>query len=83
MFEELKERGLTGIQLVVSDGHVGIQKVAKAAFLGASWQMYSVHCTRAVLRSTPKKHQKEVAECLKEAYGNEERLQQLANDLNK
>jgi len=38
LFEDLKERGLTGVKLVVSDGHTGIQKAAEAAFLGASWQ---------------------------------------------
>jgi transposase-like protein len=82
LFEDLKERGLAGVQLVVSDGHTGIQKAAEAAFLGASWQMCSVHCTRAVLRNIPRKHQKEVAEGLKEAYGSEQRLQALADDLN-
>ena len=82
LFEDLKERGLTGVKLVVSDGHAGIQKAAEAAFLGASWQMCSVHCTRAVLKNIPRKHQKEVAESLKEAYGDEERLQQVADDLN-
>ncbi|MDR9816998.1 MAG: transposase [Candidatus Methanoculleus thermohydrogenotrophicum] len=35
LFEDLKERGLTGVQLVVSDGHTGIQKAAEVAFLGA------------------------------------------------
>jgi transposase-like protein len=30
----------------------------------------------------PKKHQKEVTECLREAYGNEQKLQDLADDLN-
>ena len=74
LFEDLKERGLAGVQLVVSDGHTGIQKAAEAAFLGTSWQMCSVHCTRAVLRNIPRKHQKEVAEGLKEAYGSEQRL---------
>ena len=82
LFEDLKERGLIGVQLVISDGHTGIQKAAEAAFLGASWQMCQVHCTRAVLRNIPRKHQKEVVEGLKEAYGNEQRLQQLADDLN-
>ncbi len=82
MFEDLKERGLAGVQLVISDGHTGIQKAAEAAFLGASWQMCQVHCTRAVLRNIPRKHQKEVVEGLKEAYGNEQRLQDLADDLN-
>jgi putative transposase len=44
--------------------------------------MYSVHCTRAVLRNIPRKHQKEVAEGLKGAYGNEQKLQDIADDLN-
>jgi len=78
LLEDLKERGLAGIQLVISDGHTGIQKAAEAAF----WQMCSIHCTRAVLKNIPRKHLKEVAESLKEAYGNEKRLQQLADDLN-
>ncbi len=82
LFDDLKERGLTGVRLVVSDGHTGIQKAAEAAFLGASWQMCSVHCTRAVLKNIPKKDQKEVVESLKEAYGDEQRLQDLADDLN-
>jgi len=44
--------------------------------------MCSIHCTRADLKNIHRKHQKEVAEFLKEAYGNEKRLQQLADDLN-
>ena len=74
LFEDLQERGLTGVQLVVSDGHTGIQKAAETTFLGASRQMCSVHCTQTVLRNIPRKHQKEVAERLKEAYGSEQRL---------
>jgi len=38
VFEDLKERGLTSVQRIISDGHSGIQKAAEAAFLGASWQ---------------------------------------------
>ena len=64
--------------MVISGGHTGIQKAAEAAF----WQMCQVHCTRAVLRNIPRKHQKEVVEGLKEAYGNEQKLQDLADDLN-
>lgn len=82
LFEDLKERGLTGVKLVISDGHIGIQKAAEAAFLGAAWQMCQVHCTRAVLRNSPRKRQNEVLEGLKEAYGGEQRLQDLADDLN-
>ncbi|QYZ78189.1 hypothetical protein E2N92_01455 [Methanofollis formosanus] len=66
LFEELKERGLTGVTLIVSDGHARIQRAAETAFLGASWQMCSVHCTGAFLRNIPRKRQKEAAESLKE-----------------
>lgn len=82
LFEELKERGLTGVQLVVSDGHAGIEKAVSTAFLGASWQMCQVHCTRAVLRHIPKKFHKEVIEWLRRAYGDEQRLQEVADKLN-
>jgi putative transposase len=82
LFEDLKERGLTGVQRVVSDGHTGIQKAASAAFLGASWQMCEGHCTRAVLKNIARKDQKEVVERLREAYGDGQKLQELADDLN-
>lgn len=82
LFEDLKDRGLAGVRLVVSDGHAGIQKAAEAAFLGASWQRCEVHCTRAVLKNIPRKDQKEVVERLREAYGDEQKLQDVADDLN-
>ena len=37
LFGALKERGVTGVQLVISDGYTGIQKAAEAAFLDAFW----------------------------------------------
>ncbi|GAA5261345.1 IS256 family transposase [Methanocalculus sp. MC3] len=82
IFEDLKERGLDGVQMVVSDGHTGIQKAVEGAFLGTSWQMCQVHCTRAVLKNIPRKIQKEIGDCLRDAYGSEERLQALADELN-
>ena len=39
MFDELKERGLSGVQLVISDGHKGIQAAVASSFVGSSWQM--------------------------------------------
>ena len=81
-FDTMRERGLTGVQLVISDGHQGIQAAVASAFLGASWQMCEVHTTRAALRNIPKKSHHEIADRLREAYGNEERLQVLADELN-
>lgn len=81
LFEELKDRGLKGVQLVVSDGHKGIQKAVEKAFLGASWQMCNVHFMRAVLKNIPKKDKAEVAYQLKEALEDENKMQILADTL--
>jgi transposase-like protein len=67
LFTDLKKRGLTGVELIISDGHKGIQKAVTTSFQGSSWQMCHVHLIRAVLKTIPKKHQKEVAEKIKEA----------------
>jgi len=82
MFDELKERGLDGVKLVVSDGHSGIKKAVSSSFLGASWQMCLVHLTRAVMRNVPKKYQKEFHELLKESLHSEKELQKAADILN-
>jgi transposase-like protein len=82
LFEELKGRGLKGVQLVISDGHKGIQKAVEKSFLGASWQMCNVHFMRAVLKNIPKKDKPEVAYELKEALVDESKMQELANKLN-
>jgi transposase-like protein len=78
LFEGLKSRGLRGVQLVISDGHKGIQKAVKECFLGASWQMCTVHFMRAVLKNIPKKERKEVAYMLKDALEDESKMQGLA-----
>ena len=62
-FEDLRARGLNGVELVVSDGHKGIQSAAQKAFIGASWQMCNVHFMRSVFKNIPKKDKKEVAYC--------------------
>ncbi len=39
LFQDLAGRGLSGVKLMISDGHKGIQKAVKKSFLGASWQI--------------------------------------------
>jgi len=78
LFEGLKARGLRGVKLVISDGHKGIQKAVQECFLGASWQMCTVHFMRAVLKNIPKKDRKEVAYMLKDALEDESKMQELA-----
>jgi putative transposase len=80
-FEDLKGRGLSGVKLVVSDGHKGIQKAVEKSFLGASWQMCHVHFTRAVLRNVARKYHKEIADKIKIALEDENTMQELILEL--
>jgi transposase-like protein len=50
MFSDMKERGLSKVDLIVSDSHKGIQSAAGRMFPGSSWQMCHVHFIRAVLK---------------------------------
>lgn len=81
LFSELKERGLQRTDLVISDGHQGIQAAAERLFPGSSWQMCHVHFIRAVLRKLPKKQHKEVAQLLKDSLSDPRRLQECADEL--
>jgi putative transposase len=49
LFQELKDRGLSGVKLVISNGHKGIHNAADRPFLGAAWQMCHVHCLHFVI----------------------------------
>lgn len=81
LFQDLKDRGLSGVKLVISDGHKGIQKAVEKSFLGASWQMCHVHLVRAVLRNVAKKYHKEIADKLKVALEDENKMQELILEL--
>jgi Transposase, Mutator family len=39
----LKARGLGGVQLVISDAHIGLKQAISAVLLGAAWQRCRVH----------------------------------------
>jgi putative transposase len=60
VFTDLKDRGLTGVDLVVSDDHRGLRKAIEQHFQGASWQRCQTHLTRNVLDAAPKSVQKEL-----------------------
>jgi transposase-like protein len=81
LFQDLKDRGLSGVQLVISDGHKGIQKSVEKSFLGAAWQMCHVHLVRAVLRNVAKKYHKEIAGKLKVALEDKNKMQELIQEL--
>ncbi len=52
----LKARGLTGVQLVISDAHEGLKTAIASVLIGSSWQRCRVHFMRNVLSRIPKGH---------------------------
>jgi putative transposase len=68
VFEQLKERGLENVWLVVSDGHKGLVKAARETFLGCSWQRCKVHFMRNILANVSVKSKKHFAEKLKQIW---------------
>jgi transposase-like protein len=80
-FDELTDRGLKGVKLIVSDGHKGIQSAVQSRFLGATWQMCQVHFSRAVLNNIPNKDKEEVAEKLRQGFEDEGKMAELAAEL--
>ncbi len=57
----LKQRGLGGVQLVISDQHAGLVKALKRSFQGAGHQRCRVHFARNLLAHVPKGQQSMVA----------------------
>jgi len=80
-FDELIDRGLRGVKLVVSDGHKGIQSAVSSRFLGATWQMCQVHFSRAVLNNIPNKDKEVIAERLRQGFEDESKMAELAVEL--
>jgi len=66
-FKSLKERGLSGVRLVVSDAHGGLKATARKV-LKAEWQRCKVHFYRNVLVHVPKRSQNEVSEAMKAVF---------------
>lgn len=50
----LRARGLTGVQLVISDAHEGLKKAITTTFTATSWQRCRVHFARNLLAAAPK-----------------------------
>ena len=50
----MRDRGLGGVQLVISDHHRGLMNAIDATMAGAAWQRCRVHFMRNVLSKVPK-----------------------------
>jgi putative transposase len=59
-FVWLKGRGLSGIDLVVSDHHGGLVNAVRLQFQGATWQRCQTHLSSNISNATPKALQEEI-----------------------
>jgi len=68
-FKSLIERGLHGLELIVSDAHGGIAEARKACFAGVPWQRCQFHLMKNAFSHVPKSMDSgEVAEDIKSVF---------------
>lgn len=77
----LKERGLTGVRLVISDKCLGLLEALGECFPEARWQRCVVHFYRNVFSVIPRGKAAEVARMLKAIHAQEDRAAALAKAL--
>jgi len=64
----LRARGLGGVQLVISDHHLGLKNAIASVFVGAAWQRCRVHFIRNVLSKVPKASGEMVAAAVRTVF---------------
>jgi len=64
----LKERGLDGVRLVISDAHSGLKAAIARVFQGSSWQRCKVHLMRNLLATVPKSHKEMIAATIRTIF---------------
>jgi putative transposase len=65
---ELRERGLHGVQLVISDHHSGLMNAVRTVLQGATWQRCRVHFMRNVLAKVSKGQAEMVAAAIRTSF---------------
>jgi putative transposase len=76
-FRSLKDRGLSGVTLVVSDAHRGIRSAVQRHFQGAAWQRCRVHLKRELGNKVPRKLRGELMKDLAAVFAPWERAECL------
>ncbi len=67
-FDYLKQRGLSGVKMLISDTHKGLVKAIKETFINVTRQRYQVHFLRNILSKAPKKNTEEFREGIKSLF---------------
>jgi putative transposase len=77
LFRSLKRRGLSGVELVISDDHEGLKAAIARHFQGASHQRCQVHYARNLLGMVSYARRKELAADLRAIFAAPDREQAL------
>jgi putative transposase len=64
-----RDRGLTGVQLVISDAHRGLANAISTVLQGTGWQRCRVHFMRNALAKVTKGHAEMVAATIRTIFG--------------
>ena len=65
----LKQRGLHGVKLIVSDAHEGLKTARQATFAGVPWQRCQFHLAQNAMQHTPKVElRKQVADDIRNIF---------------
>jgi transposase-like protein len=78
VFSSLKDRGLRGVQLIVSDAHRGIRAAISRHFQGCAWQRCRVHYKREMGRKVSYKKLAELNRDLAAVFAGSDRVERLA-----
>jgi transposase-like protein len=74
--QRLVERGMTGVELIISDAHVGLQAARKAVFSGIPWQRCQFHLQQNASQYVPRQSMKwEVAADIRNIFNAPDRAQ--------
>ena len=77
VFRRLKDRGVSGVKLVVSDAHAGIRSALTRHFQGVAWQRCRVHFKRELGRKVSYKVIKELMKDAASVFAPAERVECL------
>jgi transposase-like protein len=75
MFQGLKDRGIKGVKLVVSDAHSGIRAALRRHFQGSAWQRCIVHFKRELMHKVGYKARNELLADIKSVLMPQERME--------
>ena len=72
-FRWLKDRGVKGVQFVVSDDHGGLRQAIQKHFQGATWQRCQVHLMRNVLGRCSVRHRLEIISAVRIIFNSQDK----------